>query len=1004
MRKNVLIIGLVSAFALGVGTSAAIFANNNVFNAVYGTDEHTSQCYWNHYAYTAPTATEPGCKEYWICCTHHTPVFEKPTKGTNINADAQAVPASVLTYLKTNTDDPRYIAPGSNTLKTAVFADVQLCNDTAGTGISENLGSTANAALALKNHLEFCKAEGVEVLFMDGDITNNAIEAYYEHYQRIFESVYGTDTSTYPEVIWNMGNHEWWDKDEHGTSGAVSLFNDYANIDSEYLVKKSAVKYSMDSSVTLPTYYKVVKGIPFLVISGESSAGNIGNTLKAEIASWLNEIEDLPSVQAGGPIYVSYHYPISSTLTHGNGSDSRYASVVEDLLKDYPQAVLFTGDTHYSGINERAINQVDFTTINIGSSSYSRMDKMSATMESGEHFYNMEISGGKTTDKMVGNARYLNEYTPTIHIMDTLPDYSTKINRYFSNETSSHATHIGKEWTLVNNMTKSKFVYTDARFETVASAQALYGKDGLNWASSAELKYGVKDGQMTVVFPDVIDYHFCEHFKITVTGTNSKVYDVVSNYYKYSANPETLYFVLEDLPAGSNYTVIVKAYDFFDNESLNSLTCSTNTTSLCIDSIDNALDLTYSDISHRVNISDVAENSGSSLEYYYKGIHLYNAGAILNRPYYPDGADAADELSIGYGTDLNVVITTKVKNLGNSALKVGLTVVNGAGQWKTDFGVEHQKDVAANSGWVTLEWNLSELFGIHSRSEMSQIAFKAKSTGQSSSGYEMHFLLDDCDIKGEGAAPRGEAFVAGSDKSIVFDPITCAGGEFKFDVLFTSDSSTHISFMVFYNVGEGAWSKYYGYFDIYPTSNGKVADGVEVTPMDDGYIRVTVTFDDIATGKKVGTVPAQVNQLYVRGSRTTADGYIEVNPDTPDPIPPRGLAFGSADLTTDLKGSDIRQVATDDFVIDVKFTSTTGYLRFMLGQGWNIYTGYYKVNADGTLGANYDGVTIELLTDGYYRVTLDLDQVTKVEDKPLPTSHINLVYISKSTATGYVDF
>jgi len=347
--------------------------------------------------------------------------FELDTFNANVS-----ITSINLTYTCTR-------AIETTNLKFGIFADVQLCNDTIvnkGSDATVNLGTTANAPLALKSHLQYCKDNNFEVILMNGDITNQANTYYYDYYDRIFKSVYGTDSSTYPEVVWNMGNHEWWwGTSEKETGDAVSLFNQYANIDSKYLVKRSAVPYSINPSVTIPTYYKVIKGVPILVISGENSNGTIGDALLTELQTWLAEIKQLESVQKGGPIIVMYHYPLSTSMTHGQGSGTQ-AAVLENLLKDTPNAIVFTGDTHYPGINERSINQVNFTTINLGSSSYSRMVNQSAVIC--DDYYNVEGSGSKIGDKLAGNAKYKEAYTPTLQVVDISDKNTTRINRYYT--------------------------------------------------------------------------------------------------------------------------------------------------------------------------------------------------------------------------------------------------------------------------------------------------------------------------------------------------------------------------------------------------------------------------------------------------------------------------------------------------------------------------------------------------------------------------------------------
>ena len=880
-------------------------------------------------------------------------------------------------------------------LKTAVFADIQLTYKESGDGYKANVGTTAHAYLSLRNHFQLCKDQNVDVIFMNGDITNNAVEKYYELYQSTFESVYGTDESQYPEIIWNMGNHEWWGftSSEGDNPNSVTLFKQYARIETPNLVAKSNVKYYKNDAETIPTYYKVVDGVPFLAISGENSDGLIGDELKAELAGWLEDISELPFVQNGGPIYIAYHYALHTTLTHGNGSLDK-AYVLEDLLKDYPQAIVFTGDTHYPGVNERTINQVDFTTINIGSSSYSRMDKMSATMSGEEHYYNMEVNGGKTTDIVVGNAKYKLEYTPTIQFMDTMDDQSTLINRYFSADDIADTVHINNSWTIPAFSSKDNFEYTNARFENKAYAQKTYGAEGVSWNDDAEVSFGVKNGQMTVVFPDTNQYHYTEHFKIDVTGSTTKTYDVVSNYYKYTPAPENLYFVLEDLPAmGSGYSVKVTAYDYFDNPSLNYLENDEATNDICIDALDNALSLTYTDISTRVNLDEHTQGSNSSLEYYYNGVMYFRAGAALNRLILKDGVSASDYLDIHNKEEVRVIVQTKVKNLSNDTLTIGLTVVDNHGSWKADFSAATQKTVAPHANWTLLRWDLTDLFGLIGFSSMSNIAIKANSSGYDDEGYVMHFLLDETDIiAGEHIDnSRGEMFRAGSNYSVDLNPVVALNETFVFDVKFSSESNTCLQFIL----GDG-WNNYYGYYTV--NANGSLGgsySGITINALDDGYYRITVVLSELTNA--TGTVE-KITLFHMSGNRLTASGFIDLNPDSEAQIIRGQPMTGGTNFSKDLNPV---VALNETFVFDAKFTSGT-YFQFILGDGWSNYYGYYRVNSNGTLNASYSGVSIASLSDGYYRITIVLSDLS---DPTGTVAQITLFHISgnRSNASGYID-
>ena len=662
--------------------------------------------------------------------------------------------------------------PRDINLKIAVFADIQLSakenvyDSASGTYVAyANAGNTVHAYVSLKNHFELCKEQNVDVILMNGDIVNNAVTHYYDLYEEALQSAYGTNEEEYPEIIFNMGNHEWWDLQEKETENAVSLFKQHARINN--VTKETSVKYYLDGTTTLPTYYKVIKGVPFLVVSAENSAGEIKDTMKGEISSWLNEMSQLESVQDGGPIYVLYHYPLHTSLTHGNNA-LWCAETLEDLLKDYPQAIVFTGDTHYSGVNERAINQVDFTTINIGSSSYSRMDKMSATMTPDEHFYNMKIKGGKTSDELMGDVNYKHEYTPTIHIMNNYDNLDTTIDRYFSTDDKENPIHINQTWNIPRGTNKSNFTFTNARFKNTDSAQALYGADGVSWSNSAHVKFGVKNGKMTVIVPNTIEYHYTEHFKIDVTGSSTtKTYDVVGNYYRYDLEPEDMYFFLEDLPAGENYSIKVTAYDYFDNPSLNYLTSDINDLTCCADEVDNTFTGAYTESSNHLYFDDHVENSNSSIEYYYNGVKRNEYGAPLGQlirdkvPGKTDGGvNISQYLSIGNQDHCEVILKAKIKNLSNSPLVFGYTLYVTDYSYKNATTANTGQVVPANSDWTSLEWNITKQFSeVVGRESVTFLALvvSADGYGYDPDGYEMHFLLDDMDVAAGAYADIPEA-------------------------------------------------------------------------------------------------------------------------------------------------------------------------------------------------------------------------------------------------------
>ena len=65
--------------------------------------------------------------------------------------------------------------------------------------------------------------------------------------------------------------------------------------------------------------------------------------------------------------------PISNIVNGGHWATPQYEEIY-NILKEYPQAVIFTGHSHYCMSDERAIMQKDFTVINTGTTSYFDFD------------------------------------------------------------------------------------------------------------------------------------------------------------------------------------------------------------------------------------------------------------------------------------------------------------------------------------------------------------------------------------------------------------------------------------------------------------------------------------------------------------------------------------------------------------------------------------------------------------------------------------------------------
>lgn len=633
-------------------------------------------------------------------------ILHNPTKDgylfTGWSTNENNLPKPIIHITKGNSGDLSFIAnfiPYPDDLKVCVFADVQLTTE-------RNQDQTINSLIALKSHLLYAKSIDADVLLMDGDIVNNAVRGYYELFKKTFIEVYGLDESTYPEFVMNMGNHEWWDLNEKDTADAVKLFKDYARIETDNLIRKSEVLYYVDHDSTIPTYYKVINGIPFIVISGIGSSGVISKDLKNEISSWLIEISELESVKNGGPIFVSYHTPLLSSTY--DGENASYSSVViDELFANYPNAIVFTGDTHFNSVNERTINQVNFTTINIGSSSYSRNMSQSATAMRFDNVLKMPQSKGTA---LISDIDYLHQYNPTLMVASIDNQYNTSINRYITNLNPDRIVKVNDTWNITTIKSNKDFIYTNERINNKEWSNKLYGKDGLQFSDECTLQYGINGNKMIISFDDVIDYHFCEHYLIKLINksnpSNFVTYDYMSNYFKYNSNSSTNHIIIENFPIYDDYILEVEAYDFFDNLSLNTLYCDSISNILLPDDEELKIVQLYSPISHTSCYDLHSLNSNSSIMYYANTTNNITSGISFCTL-----IDSNSSNNIILINDLDNTLSIDVYNPNDYELKFDLILEykNNGITNVVNLNSINNGIVLPSSNWTTITWNLSEL-------------------------------------------------------------------------------------------------------------------------------------------------------------------------------------------------------------------------------------------------------------------------------------------------------
>ena len=239
-----------------------------------------------------------------------------------------------------------------------------------------------------------------------------------------------------------------------------------------------------------------------------------------------------------------------------------------------------------------------------------------------------------------------------------------------------------------------------------------------------------------------------------------------------------------------------------------------------------------------------------------------------------------------------------------------------------------------------------------------------------------------------GAVFEGGSFTTGTDLTIVMDNQN-AVTNLSFDYQVTSGGKFALALLP-------DWNSYYGYFNF--NANGAVGtyDGITTEKLSNGYIRVYV---DLAAVTSVAGTPSNVlTMLYIRGGWSDANGTLtNICLNSTAQQPPRGEAFvGGEGKTIELDNTK----ALSSISFEYKIVSGN-QIAMVLMPNWDNFYGYFELDAEGSKA--YDGVSYEKLSDGYIRVTFDMDALTKLSGTP--TTAIDFLFIRGdwSDASGYID-
>ena len=404
----------------------------------------------------------------------------------------------------------------------------------------------------VSNTLRYLTSQGkLDALAVVGDLTDHGDVNQYKEFVQLFGNSENF-VSPVDNFLFMMGNH-----DNYNESGQ----NNY----------KSGLKvYNGNKNYPLDQYV-LIKGYPFITISVRSGANNDDNTANgtasypSTVVSTLKRYLRQAAADAPGkPIFVFTHVPPRWTCYSSWGEIEGAAwamKVLNPVLNDYPQVVIFSGHSHYplgdprsihQGANPNSSRNNYYTAINTASITYSEINPGSVeALDNGIH-----PEGYKNVTEGM--------------ILVEQPNGDIEIRRYDTYRNLEIDPN--NRWVLKAPFDGSMFQYADIR-DADDNPNNVPLRDGLPapvFYKSAQLKLDPYPTDVIVTFPQATDNECVFRYKVRVLKDGKEVNStfIFSQFYLMTDKPQQLSCTIEGLTESTEYTAEVIAYDSWDNQSV----------------------------------------------------------------------------------------------------------------------------------------------------------------------------------------------------------------------------------------------------------------------------------------------------------------------------------------------------------------------------------------------------------------------------------------------------
>lgn len=209
-----------------------------------------------------------------------------------------------------------------------------------------HIGGRASAPERLRFALQWLKARGIDAVLCPGDVTHMGRIAQLEEFAAIWRSVFPKDGPKV-ELMISTGNHDAWTVGMEAESESVRRATRIVHADNADRCWRRLFGEPFE-----PVWRKTVKGYAFV--------GAQWSAYRPDLARYMSE--HAAELRTDRPFFYCQHAHPAGTVHCGGGDDGSSTRI----LSAFPNAVAFTGHSHWTVADERAVWQGAFTSVGAG--------------------------------------------------------------------------------------------------------------------------------------------------------------------------------------------------------------------------------------------------------------------------------------------------------------------------------------------------------------------------------------------------------------------------------------------------------------------------------------------------------------------------------------------------------------------------------------------------------------------------------------------------------------